>query len=103
MRVFINFFLQIYLYKNIFNATIVFNFDGGKNVIFAYQESGQPLKLFAQGFRKKEQIPGLKPFFAKTLRIFLIIIKIEFGGRANLLGKIMRRSGFPFNPAKYCG
>ncbi|QBZ57619.1 hypothetical protein PoMZ_02551 [Pyricularia oryzae] len=103
MRALINLFLQTYLHKDISDATVALNLDGGKSVILAYQEPGQPLKLLAQGFRKEEQIPGLRPFPAGTSRTFPTMVKIELGGRANPLGKVMRRSGLPLDPAKHCG
>ncbi|EHA56475.1 hypothetical protein MGG_16098 [Pyricularia oryzae 70-15] len=103
MGALINLFLQSYLHKDLSDATVAINLDGGKSVILAYQEPGQPLRIIAQGYRKDKQIPGLTPYIPGSSRKFPSMVKIELFGRASPLGKVMRRSGLPLNPAKHCG
>ncbi|KAI6459701.1 hypothetical protein MCOR17_006902 [Pyricularia oryzae] len=103
MGALINLFLQSYLHKDLSDATVAINLDGGKSVILGYQEPGQPLRIIAQGYRKDKQIPGLTPYIPGSSRKFPSMVKIELGGRASPLGKVMRRSGLPLNPAKHCG
>ncbi|KAI6254220.1 hypothetical protein MCOR19_009270 [Pyricularia oryzae] len=103
MGALINLFLQSYLHKDLSDATVALNLDGGKSVVLAYQEPGQPLRIIAQGYRKDKQIPGLTPYIPGSSRKFPSMVKIELGGRASPLGKVMRRSGLPLNPAKHCG